>query len=171
MAIEEELLNKLMLYAEGKEVSDEFLTKLEANPELQAELAKLKSDLFFMENVDDSSMFRAPKERKLSFSLSEGINRIIENIGFTQLTLQTARGDEVAREKTLCAENLEVEFAKDGGFTITAYDVENSFVVEKEGKDILRSSKRSERICSPLLQKGSYTVSVDERVFHISAED
>uniref|UniRef100_UPI003D7DE096 hypothetical protein n=1 Tax=Brachyspira sp. TaxID=1977261 RepID=UPI003D7DE096 len=96
---------EIIKYLDGIKVSEEFLDELENNLELQIKVNNLKSDLFIMENINDSEMFDLT-EKKSSIKIK---NNIIESISFFLVMKPlAARGNKEEDNETYIFNNIEI---------------------------------------------------------------
>lgn len=162
---EEEIIN----YVNGIKVSDDFLKELESNTALQIEVSSLKNDLFIMENLEDSNMFKESK-RKSIINIKDGI--IDYMLYFTKLTPLTSRGgsnEENDKVKDVYVyKNTEIYKSNDEYF-INIINIKNWCVIEYNGEKIVNIFGERDNYSSSL-KKGNYNIKVDDYEISVNIE-
>ena len=145
---------EVIKYIDGIKASKEFLNELENNPELQMKVNKLKSDLFIMENINDSEMFDLT-ERKSSIKIK---NNKIESMSFFSIMKPLAvRGDD--KNEIYIFNNIEIN-KNDKEYYLNIRDIKNYCVIEFNKEKIINISGEKDNY-SMELKNGNYNIKVD----------
>lgn len=159
---EEEIIN----YVNGIKVSDDFLKELESNTDLQKEVSSLKNDLFLMENVKDSDMFKESK-MKSTINIKNGI--IDYMLYFTALTPLASRGTDDKNIKDIYVyKNIEIYKSNDE-YYINISNIKNWCVIEYNGEKIVNIFGERDNYSSNL-KNGNYNIKVDDYEASINIE-
>ena len=156
---------EIIKYLDGIKVSEEFLDELENNLELQMKVNKLKSDLFIMENVEDSEMFDLT-EKKSSIKIK---NNIVESMSFFSVMKPLeARGDNDNKNETYIFNNIEI--SKNGKeYYLNIRDIKNYCIIEFNKEKIVNISGKKDNY-SMELKNGNYNIEVDGYESNINIE-
>lgn len=154
---------EVIKYIDGIKASKEFLNELENNPELQMKVNKLKSDLFIMENINDSEMFDLT-ERKSSIKIK---NNKIESMSFFSIMKPLAvRGDD--KNEIYIFNNIEIN-KNDKEYYLNIRDIKNYCVIEFNKEKIINISGEKDNY-SMELKSGNYYIKVDGYESNINIE-
>lgn len=156
---------EIIKYLDGIKVSEEFLDELENNLELQIKVNNLKSDLFIMENINDSEMFDLT-EKKSSIKIK---NNIIESISFFLVMKPlAARGNKEEDNETYIFNNIEIN--KNGKeYYLNIRDIKNYCIIEYNKEKIVNLSGKKDNY-SMELKKGNYNIKSDGYESNINIE-
>ena len=154
---------EVIKYIDGIKASKEFLDELENNLELQMKVNKLKSDLFIMENINDSEMFDLT-ERKSSIKIK---NNKIESMSFFSIMKPLAvRGDD--KNEIYIFNNIEIN-KNDKEYYLNIRDIKNYCVIEFNKEKIINISGEKDNY-SMELKNGNYNIKVDGYESNINIE-
>ena len=154
---------EVIKYIDGIKASKEFLDELENNLELQMKVNKLKSDLFIMENINDSEMFDLT-ERKSSIKIK---NNKIESMSFFSIMKPLAvRGDD--KNEIYIFNNIEIN-KNDKEYYLNIRDIKNYCVIEFNKEKIINISGEKDNY-SMELKSGNYYIKVDGYESNINIE-
>lgn len=147
---------EIIKYLDGIKVSEEFLDELENNLELQIKVNNLKSDLFIMENINDSEMFDLT-EKKSSIKIK---NNIIESMSFFLVMKPlAARGNKEEDNETYIFNNIEIN--KNGKeYYLNIRDIKNYCIIEYNKEKIVNLSGKKDNY-SMELKNGNYNIKSD----------
>ena len=156
---------EIIKYLDGIKVSEEFLDELENNLELQIKVNNLKSDLFIMENINDSEMFDLT-EKKSSIKIK---NNIIESMSFFLVMKPlAARGDKEEDNETYIFNNIEIN--KNGKeYYLNIRDIKNYCIIEYNKEKIVNLSGKKDNY-SMELKNGNYNIKSDGYESNINIE-
>ena len=156
---------EIIKYLDGIKVSEEFLDELENNLELQMKVNKLKSDLFVMENIEDSQMLDLT-EKKSSIKIK---NNKIESMSFFSIMKPlAARGDNDDKNETYIFNNIEIN--KNGKeYYLNIRDIKNYCVIEFNKEKIVNISGKKDNY-SMELKNGNYNIKLDGYQSNINIE-
>lgn len=156
---------EIIKYLDGIKVSEEFLDELENNLELQIKVNNLKSDLFIMENINDSEMFDLT-EKKSSIKIK---NNIIESISFFLVMKPlAARGNKEEDNETYIFNNIEIN--KNGKeYYLNIRDIKNYCIIEYNKEKIVNLSGKKDNY-SMELKNGNYNIKSDGYESNINIE-
>ena len=147
---EEEIIN----YVNGIKASDEFLKALEIDISLQKEVSSLKNDLFIMENVEDSDMFKESKQK----SIINIRNNIIDYmLYFSKITPLASRGDK--ENEIYVFKNIEIS-KSNNEYYINISNIKNWCVIDYNGEKIVNIFGEKDNY-STTLKNGTYNIKVD----------
>mgnify|MGYP006960470226 FL=1 len=156
---------EIIKYLDGIKVSEEFLDELENNLELQMKVNKLKSDLFVMENINDSEMLDLT-EKKSSIKIKN--NRIESMSFFSIMKPLAARGDNDDKNETYIFNNIEIN--KNGKeYYLNIRDIKNYCVIEFNKEKIVNISGKKDNY-SMELKNGNYNIKLDGYQSNINIE-
>ncbi|TVL63172.1 hypothetical protein [Brachyspira hyodysenteriae] len=159
---EEEIIN----YVNGIKVSDDFLKELESNSDLQKEVSSLKNDLFLMENIEDSDMFKESKIKPI-INIKDSI--IDYMIYFSKLTPLASRGEDDSKVKDIYVyKNIEI-YKNNDGYYINISNIKNWCVIEYNGEKIINIFGQKDNYSSEL-KNGNYNIKVDNNEVSINIE-
>ena len=145
---------EVIKYIDGIKASKEFLNELENNPELQMKVNKLKSDLFIMENINDSEMFDLT-ERKSSIKIK---NNKIESMYFFSIMKPLAvRGDD--KNEIYIFNNIEIN-KNDKEYYLNIRDIKDYCIIEFNKEKIVNIYGKKDNY-SMELKSGNYYIKVD----------
>ena len=154
---------EVIKYIDGIKASKEFLNELENNPELQMKVNKLKSDLFIMENINDSEMFDLT-ERKSSIKIK---NNKIESMSFFSIMKPLAvRGDD--KNEIYIFNNIEIN-KNDKEYYLNIRDIKDYCIIEFNKEKIINISGEKDNY-SMELKNGNYNIKVDGYESNINIE-
>lgn len=154
---------EVIKYIDGIKASKEFLNELENNPELQMKVNKLKSDLFIMENINDSEMFDLT-ERKSSIKIK---NNKIESMSFFSIMKPLAvRGDD--KNEIYIFNNIEIN-KNDKEYYLNIRDIKDYCIIEFNKEKIVNISGKKDNY-SMELKSGNYYIKVDGYESNINIE-
>ena len=154
---------EVIKYIDGIKASKEFLDELENNLELQMKVNKLKSDLFIMENINDSEMFDLT-ERKSSIKIK---NNKIESMSFFSIMKPLAvRGDD--KNEIYIFNNIEIN-KNDKEYYLNIRDIKNYCIIEFNKEKIINISGEKDNY-SMELKSGNYNIKVDGYESNINIE-
>ena len=154
---------EVIKYIDGIKASKEFLNELENNPELQMKVNKLKSDLFIMENINDSEMFDLT-ERKSSIKIK---NNKIESMSFFSIMKPLAvRGDD--KNEIYIFNNIEIN-KNDNEYYLNIRDIKDYCIIEFNKEKIINISGEKDNY-SMELKNGNYNIKVDGYESNINIE-
>lgn len=156
---------EIIKYLDGIKVSEEFLDELENNLELQIKVNNLKSDLFIMENINDSEMFDLT-EKKSSIKIK---NNIIESMSFFLVMKPlAARGNKEEDNETYIFNNIEIN--KNGKeYYLNIRDIKNYCIIEYNKEKIVNLSGKKDNY-SMELKNGNYNIKSDGYESNINIE-
>ena len=156
---------EIIKYLDGIKVSEEFLDELENNLELQIKVNNLKSDLFIMENINDSEMFDLT-EKKSSIKIK---NNIIESMSFFSIMKPlAARGNKEEDNETYIFNNIEIN--KNGKeYYLNIRDIKNYCIIEYNKEKIVNLSGKKDNY-SMELKNGNYNIKADGYESNINIE-
>lgn len=156
---------EIIKYLDGIKVSEEFLDELENNLELQIKVNNLKSDLFIMENINDSEMFDLT-EKKSSIKIK---NNIIESMSFFSIMKPlAARGNKEEDNETYIFNNIEIN--KNGKeYYLNIRDIKNYCIIEYNKEKIVNLSGKKDNY-SMGLKNGNYNIKSDGYESNINIE-
>ena len=156
---------EIIKYLDGIKVSEEFLDELENNLELQIKVNNLKSDLFIMENINDSEMFDLT-EKKSSIKIK---NNIIESMSFFLVMKPlAARGNKEEDNETYIFNNIEIN--KNGKeYYLNIRDIKNYCIIEHNKEKIVNLSGKKDNY-SMELKNGNYNIKSDGYESNINIE-
>ena len=156
---------EIIKYLDGIKVSEEFLDELENNLELQIKVNNLKSDLFIMENINDSEMFNLT-EKKSSIKIK---NNIIESISFfLVMKPPAARGNKEEDNEIYIFNNIEIN--KNGKeYYLNIRDIKNYCIIEYNKEKIVNLSGKKDNY-SMELKNGNYNIKSDGYESNINIE-
>lgn len=156
---------EIIKYLDGIKVSEEFLDELENNLELQIKVNNLKSDLFIMENINDSEMFDLT-EKKSSIKIK---NNIIESMSFFSIMKPlAARGNKEEDNETYIFNNIEIN--KNGKeYYLNIRDIKNYCIIEYNKEKIVNLSGKKDNY-SMELKNGNYNIKSDGYESNINIE-
>lgn len=156
---------EIIKYLDGIKVSEEFLDELENNLELQIKVNNLKSDLFIMENINDSEMFDLT-EKKSSIKIK---NNIIESMSFFLVMKPlAARGNKEEDNETYIFNNVEIN--KNGKeYYLNIRDIKNYCIIEYNKEKIVNLSGKKDNY-SMELKNGNYNIKSDGYESNINIE-
>ena len=156
---------EIIKYLDGIKVSEEFLDELENNLELQIKVNKLKSDLFVMENIEDSEMLDLT-EKKSSIKIK---NNKIESMSFFSIMKPlAARGDNDDKNETYIFNNIEIN--KNGKeYYLNIRDIKNYCIIEFNKEKIVNISGKKDNY-SMELKNGNYNIKLDGYQSNINIE-
>ena len=156
---------EIIKYLDGIKVSEEFLDELENNLELQIKVNNLKSDLFIMENINDSEMFNLT-EKKSSIKIK---NNIIESMSFFLVMKPlAARGNKEEDNETYIFNNVEIN--KNGKeYYLNIRDIKNYCIIEYNKEKIVNLSGKKDNY-SMELKSGNYNIKSDGYESNINIE-
>ncbi len=156
---------EIIKYLDGIKVSEEFLDELENNLELQIKVNNLKSDLFIMENINDSEMFDLT-EKKSSIKIK---NNIIESMSFFLVMKPlAARGNKEEDNETYIFNNIEIN--KNGKeYYLNIRDIKNYCIIEYNKEKIVNISGKKDNY-SMELKNGNYNIKSDGYESNINIE-
>lgn len=153
----------IMRYSDGLSVSKEFLKALEHNVSLQASVLTIKSDMYFIKNIEDSPMFNFI-EKKSGIVVR---NNIIDYItAFVKITPLLARGE--GEVSVYSFKNIEFIIER-GIYTLNINKIKKWCVIEKNGKKIVNIFSKKENY-SIEIERGDYLVKVDDIESRIKIE-
>lgn len=164
---------EIIKYVDGLKVSEEFLSELENNLELQTKVNNLKSDLFIMENIKDSEMFDIT-EKKSEIKIK---NNIIESMSFfLKMKPLASRGDnnENDNNEIYIFNNIEIS-KNDKEYYLNIRDIKNYCIIEYGKKEeynkekIVNISGKKDNY-SMELKNGNYNIKVDGFESNINIE-
>lgn len=164
---------EIIKYVDGLKVSEEFLSELENNLELQTKVNNLKSDLFIMENIKDSEMFDIT-EKKSEIKIK---NNIIESMSFfLKMKSLASRGDnnENDNNEIYIFNNIEIS-KNDKEYYLNIRDIKNYCIIEYGKKEeynkekIVNISGKKDNY-SMELKNGNYNIKVDGFESNINIE-
>lgn len=164
---------EIIKYVDGLKVSEEFLSELENNLELQTKVNNLKSDLFIMENIKDSEMFDIT-EKKSEIKIK---NNIIESMSFfLKMKPLASRGDnnENDNNEIYIFNNIEIS-KNDKEYYLNIRDIKNYCIIEYGEKEeynkekIVNISGKKDNY-SMELKNGNYNIKVDGFESNINIE-
>lgn len=152
--------NEILKYAEGKKVSNKFLSRLQKDIKLQKEVTELKNDILLMEKLENSPMFNLIKEKS---RLVIKNNSIIENILFSFTTPLTARSAEINKNKKeniiYSFKNIEINIINNE-VILHINKIQNYLKIQKDKKEIL-NIEAGYNYYRSLLEKGYYFIDTD----------
>lgn len=156
---------EIIKYLDGIKVSEEFLDELENNLELQIKVNNLKSDLFIMENINDSEMFDLT-EKKSSIKIK---NNIIESMSFFLVMKPlAARGNKEEDNETYIFNNIEIN--KNGKeYYLNIRDIKNYCIIEYNKEKIVNLSGKKDNYFMEL-KNGNYNIKSDGYESNINIE-
>lgn len=156
---------EIIKYLDGIKVSEEFLDELENNLELQIKVNNLKSDLFIMENINDSEMFDLT-EKKSSIKIK---NNIIESMSFFLVMKPlAARGNKEEDNETYIFNNIEIN--KNGKeYYLNIRDIKNYCIIEYNKEKVVNLSGKKDNY-SMELKNGNYNIKSDGYESNINIE-
>lgn len=156
---------EIIKYLDGIKVSEEFLDELENNLELQIKVNNLKSDLFIMENINDSEMFDLT-EKKSSIKIK---NNIIESMSFFLVMKPlAARGNKEEDNEIYIFNNIEIN--KNGKeYYLNIRDIKNYCIIEYNKEKIVNLSGKKDNY-SMELKNGNYNIKSDGYESNINIE-
>lgn len=156
---------EIIKYLDGIKVSEEFLDELENNLELQIKVNNLKSDLFIMENINDSEMFDLT-EKKSSIKIK---NNMIESMSFFLVMKPlAARGNKEEDNETYIFNNIEIN--KNGKeYYLNIRDIKNYCIIEYNKEKIVNLSGKKDNY-SMELKNGNYNIKSDGYESNINIE-
>ena len=157
---------EIIKYLDGIKVSEEFLDELENNLELQIKVNNLKSDLFIMENINDSEMFDLT-EKKSSIKIK---NNIIESMSFFLVMKPlAARGNKEEEDNEIYIFN-NIEINKNGKeYYLNIRDIKNYCIIEYNKEKIVNLSGKKDNY-SMELKNGNYNIKSDGYESNINIE-
>ena len=164
---------EIIKYVDGLKVSEEFLSELENNLELQTKVNNLKSDLFIMENIKDSEMFDIT-EKKSEIKIK---NNIIESMSFfLKMKPLASRSDnnENDNNEIYIFNNIEIS-KNDKEYYLNIRDIKNYCIIEYGKKEeynkekIVNISGKKDNY-SMELKNGNYNIKVDGFESNINIE-
>ena len=159
---EEEIIN----YVNGIKVSDDFLKELESNVDLQREVSSLKNDLFLMENIEDSNMFKESKIKSI-INIKNGI--IDYMLYFSKLTPLASRGEDDKKIKDIYVyKNIEI-YKSDNKYYININNIKNWCIIEYNGEKIVNIFGERDNYSSDL-KNGNYNIKADDNEVSINIE-
>lgn len=156
---------EIIKYLDGIKVSEEFLDELENNLELQIKVNNLKSDLFIMENINDSEMFDLT-EKKSSIKIK---NNMIESMSFFLVMKPlAARGNKEEDNEIYIFNNIEIN--KNGKeYYLNIRDIKNYCIIEYNKEKIVNLSGKKDNY-SMELKNGNYNIKSDGYESNINIE-
>lgn len=163
---------EIIKYIDGLKVSKEFLNELENNLELQIKANNLKSDLFIMENVNDSEMFDI-MGKKSAIKIK---NNVIESMSFfLKMKPLASRGDNDENDNNEIYIFNNIEISKNGEeYYLNIRDIKNYCIIEygKEeyNKEKIVNISSEKDNYSMELKKGNYNIKVDGCESNINIE-
>lgn len=153
----------LLKYVEGLKVSASFKKMLDNDINLQKKVMEIKSDLYMMEKIKDSKMYKE-REKKASIKIK---NNLVEYIkSFTLLTPLTSRNANT-RTKIYYFQNASI-LIKGNIISLNIDKIETSLVILKDDVEIINASSLKEY--STNLEKGNYTIVLDDTTLNIDIE-
>lgn len=162
---------EIIKYIDKLKASKEFLNDLENNLELQTKVNNLKSDLFIMENIQDSEMLDLTgKKSKIKIK-----NNIIESMSFfLKMKPITARGDNDDNNEIYIFNNIEIS-KNDKEYYLNIRDIKNYCIIEygkkeKYNKEKIVNISGEKDNYSMELKNGNYNIKVDGYEANINIE-
>lgn len=164
---------EIIKYVDGLKVSEEFLSELENNLELQTKVNNLKSDLFIMENIKDSEMFDIT-EKKSEIKIK---NNIIESMSFfLKMKPLASRSDnnENDNNEIYIFNNIEIS-KNDKEYYLNIRDIKNYCIIEygkieEYNKEKIVNISGKKDNYSMELKNGNYNIKVDGFESNINIE-
>lgn len=162
---------EIIKYIDKLKVSKEFLNDLKNNLELQTKVNNLKSDLFIMENIQDSDMFELT-EKKSEIKIK---NNIVESMSFfLKMKPITARGDNDDNNEIYIFNNIEIS-KNDKEYYLNIRDIKNYCIIEyskkeKYNKEKIVNISGEKDNYSMELKNGNYNIKVDGYEANINIE-
>ena len=151
---EEEIIN----YVNGEKVYSDFLNELEVNSNLQKKISSLRNDLFLMENIEDSNMFKELRKK----SIINIKNNIVDYmLYFSRVSPLNARGNNDNKKiETYIYNNIEIE-KNDDIFYINIRDIKKYCIIQHNGEKIVNIFGENDNY-STLLKEGTYFIKIDD---------
>lgn len=154
---------EIINYVNNLKTSDNFLKELETNTELQKKVTSLKNDLFLMENIEDSNIFKELK-RKSIINIKNGFADYL--LYFSIAAPLNARGDEI--NNTYIYKNIEIKKNNDE-YYINIRNIKNWCIIEYNGEKIVNITGEKD-IYSANLKNGFYNIKADDYECDINIE-
>lgn len=146
---------ELLRYIEGLSVSKEFLEALEDDPILQKKVTELKSDIYFMEHINDSDMLNLI-DKKASIEIENGNAGFIS--AFMRITPLPSRGED-DNLSIYTYRNIEL-IIRNKTYKINISNIKMWCIIEKDGKKIVNIMSKKDGYDMEI-SKGQYIVKVD----------